>query len=168
METQFPTAWLAYPRKFHRLVKLLVYDEQGSLEITRGQIRFDFRKNPKSLLIGNVKQVNLVRQPAPWPNWLLSNGLIFLGIHYGFFKTLTWQDPLTIPVVLAVNLLMISVWWFLKWGEVQYVDEAGLVQTVYLTDGSAFGWGGILGGGAKIHWALESCLKPESDATSTH
>lgn len=162
---EFSTVWLATPSKFHRPLKMFPYDEQGRLQVARNEIRFV--GNRKSMLISKIEQLNLVRQPAPWLNWVVSNGLIILGIASGFFKTITWQDPLTVPLLVGINLFMVLIWWTDKWVAVEYLDDAGQPQKLFLNDGTMFGWGAHFGGTKKIHSALESCSSPKADPDLT-
>lgn len=146
MSPSFGSVWCATPEKFHGMVKLIAYDDRGSLSIAPDEIHFAGRK--MNLSARKVVAVSLTRQQIPWPSYAIVNVACV-----ALLAAARW-DGLSVGFLIAGDIFGLSIAVTTKWVRVDYRDESSARRTVYFADGSRRGWGGILGGTKELHRAI--------------
>lgn len=148
MRRLFDSAWYATPRRFNGIVKLMAYDDRGSLSTSPDGIRFVGRKADVS--VRKVVAVSLVRQQIPWPGYAVVN-LVLVALLVVIHQSTTFD----LAYVVALNIVGLSIAASTKWVKVDFEEEPNSRQSVYFADGSMRGWGGIFGGTKDLYRAIQ-------------
>src|SRR5690242_12264708 len=107
--------WFASPSRISQSLKWCIYDDIGKLTAQPGSLHFKGRSGELSL--SKIVNTSLVRQPMHWLSILMSAALMIAGISVGLTSWLTWQNPVTIPLI--VGLLVVFT--FIA-GPVQWIE----------------------------------------------
>ena len=162
MSQRFPTVWYATPKKFESMTKLVVFSDQGALEVSPEQVYYRGKKAVLSLR--KTVGVSFSRQRIPWVTYAVIN---IAAVAY-FADTIS--DLLFLSGIIAILVVGTLLVGFLvgastKWVAVEYEDESHQHRMAYFADASSLGWGGILGGTAALYHAMkqvaEQAVGPE-------
>lgn len=154
MTKRFSSVWYASPQKVGSITKLIVFDDQGSLDVSEGSLEFRGRK--LKFVVQRILRVTLTSQRIPWTTYLILNVVVFA------FLLLSSRTSLEVAIVLlaVANLFGLVIGKCTRWIEVEYEGESGEPQGAYFADGSALGWGGIFGGTRRLYRALAPLAPP--------
>jgi hypothetical protein len=171
MGQELSSIWFATPQKFRSILKWSERDDRGVLAIHPRRILFVGDRT--RLDIRTLKDIALVRPPIPWLNLAIGNLLICAGLLVHATSVYTLDNPLTNPLVFAINLLFLFLWCS-RWVRVEYTDEDGQSQWAFFTDGSSQSWARILGGPERLFQKMRAALaagttgsSEEGDSTSS-
>jgi len=152
MSQHFDSVWYANQKRIESIIKIIVFNDRGTLDVHSGKINFKGKKHDISM--SNIVKVSLSRQRIPWVVYIIIN-IIFVPTFI-----LQYSDRFNIWYALAVlvlaNLAGMLVAISTKWILVEYDDESGQRCKTYLSDGSKLGWGGIFGGTKRLYQILET------------
>jgi hypothetical protein len=154
MTNHFSSVWYATPRRVESITKLIVFDDQGSLDVSEDS--FEFRGRKLKFVVQRILRVTLTSQRIPWTTYLILNVVVFA------FLLLSSRTSLEVTIVLlaVANLFGLLIGKCTRWVEVEYEGESEEPQRAYFADGSALGWGGIFGGTRRLYRALARLARP--------
>src|SRR5262249_6471971 len=95
----------------------------------------------------------------PWLSLGIGNALLLLYIFGGFAQYYTPDNPLTIPLILVVNLVFIVPYSREKWIEVVYAGENDQSEHTYFTLASQLGWWRAPETDERLHEGIRSALE---------
>lgn len=154
MNHRFSSVWYATPKKIESIIKLIAFNDRGSLEIQPDQIHFRGKKF--DVTIAELLAVSLKRQQIPWVSYAIINvaAVVFLAVRHSPIQYLAAM----VAILLFADVLGLLVGISTKWIMVEYRDSTDEPQRAYFADGSAFGWGGIFGGTTRLYRQLRKQL----------
>jgi hypothetical protein len=151
------TVWYAPPQRFRSLVRWSSRSDRGEMAFFPQRLVFSGLEG--DLDIRMVKGVSIVRRPIPWLSFGADNVLLVLIVVSGASSFFTVGNPVTIPLIVAIDVVFLLLLGQIKWVEIEYVDESGETRQAYFTDGSSFGLGRALGGAEKLYEVIRSTLR---------
>lgn len=151
-----PYVWFATEAKVYSPFKLIMFDDKGLLELFPQEAIFQGSKG--SIECRQVQEVRLVRQAFPWLSFFLTNALMLAMVFGGMLTYLTPRNPATYVMFGFLNVLLILVMGPTKWVEVVHQSAAGKPQRSYFADGSALGWGKLLGGTDRLYQQIKTAV----------
>jgi hypothetical protein len=149
MSYHFSNVRFVSPERLQRSVKLLFFDDSGNLDVVRGGLRFEGRRQAVDFL--NIRAIRLIRPPFPWVNFAVGIGLawpLVLAAPSGAARGMAAAFLLVINVVGAAICLST------KCVLLKFADKHGDTRLAYFADGTFFGWGGLFGGTRQLFSAL--------------
>lgn len=149
----FGKIWYATPERIASAFKFVVFSDRGWLEASPDLMNFS--GNKEHFDMGQITSVSLVRQKFAWGNSLIT--LVFIGVWLYTLQLRSYRGSSTTPIVaIAAFVFGTAVSLSTRWVRVEYTDEMGVQQVAFFADGSALGWGGILGGTRRLYDELSS------------
>ena len=154
--------WYASESRWHSQMRISPRDDLGFLEPGPGRLRFVGRKMP--LDCPEVQSISLVPQPLPWLSLLLGDAVVLVMMGMGAFSFFTLNNPMSIPMIVGLNLLAVLMSRSIRWIVVDYVTSEGNFLRAYFTAGTAMGGVSRRSDTVKLFDALrESILLPLAD-----
>tara|TARA_Y100000310_G_scaffold337415_1_gene424434 strand:- start:792 stop:1253 length:462 start_codon:yes stop_codon:yes gene_type:complete len=142
----FPEIWYASEEKFNARFKQIVFDDNGSLEISNINFIFTGKKDNIQINRSNIKNISIINQKINWISYLIVTLILIL------FSFLMKYNLIVLFFVIIIG------WGFgflinhsTKWIQVEYIDKNNKLKKVYFANGSKNGWSGIFGGTQKIY-----------------
>jgi len=142
-------AWYATESCLHRWMKIVWYDDTGSIERTDGGLRFVGGK--QVLAIPRDSTFELIGPVIPWGQvvslaW--SNVTLLLVAGTGIVPEMTLDTPFPYLFLGFMDVVWPTTW-PLKWVKAEYRDENGQLSTAYFRYGSVLiPW---MGGGKRMY-----------------
>jgi hypothetical protein len=149
--------WYASERYARNPLRVVLYQDKGSLTFEDGGLFF--RGQRRSVAMRDIEDVRLGRHVPNVLAWLLWSA-VFLAIFVVFGWSLIIFGVLLMFVVLGLNPGSLLI----KWVRIGYRDENGEPVVVWLTDGSRFGWGGILDGSRLLYEMIHGQVVETNDS----
>lgn len=142
--------WIAYPERFEKTLKMVVYDEKGTVGFDHNKVLIKSKSNQVEL--PNDTELAMVRSKFGWGNFSL---VMLITLVYPMIR----QQSAVFTTMLL--LFVIGVFLFLhlkhKWIKISFIRGTEN-QVVYISDSSGDGWGGIFGGTEKLFNQLQLAL----------
>ena len=151
MSQRFASIWYATPEKVESMIKLVVFNDRGSLDVSPDQLQYRGKKFTVST--GKVVSVSLTSQRIPWVTYALVN--VAVVAYFAVTYSGVLNPGVIAAILVAANLLGLLIGASTKWVVVEYQDESNQTRKAYFADGSGLGWGGILGGTTALYQAIK-------------
>lgn len=148
----FPKVWFATPERMLSTTKVIVFDDQGTMEIfLDGGAVFKGKKNTIWIKGDTVRGLSIVRQKI---NLQI---LMILGATCTIFFYVTGVSFLSIIFLFLLFIgLGLSVGTYTNWVTIEW-EEQGVMKHANFANSSSYGWAGVFTKGThKIYDALDT------------
>jgi hypothetical protein len=142
----FPKIWYASEKKFNAKFKQIVFDDNGSLEISNINFIFKGKKDNIKINRSKIKNISIINQKMNWISYLI---VTFILVLFSFLNKYN---------LIVLFFVIIIGWGFgilinhsTKWIQIGFIDNNNKLKKVYFANGSNNGWSGIFGGTQKIY-----------------
>jgi hypothetical protein len=154
--------WFATEGGIRSLTRMFAMSSIGELVLDdEGMV---FSAAAGELAVRRVRDVSLVRKRPPWLSLAFADAIAVIVVLVTAETVTPALLGVTAAMLAACNLAMAAASLGLRWVRVDFIDAEGAERCIHLSDGSAFGWGGLLGGTARLHRTLAQRFPGESPA----
>ncbi len=154
--TGLPSVWYATQARVRDPFRWKSLDDKGGLAVWPGHVRFVGQRT--TVDCPDVRAIGLERQAFPLLTFVLTNAVLLGLIYGGVLRTFTPDNPLTWPLVAALNLLTLVVNGFTRWVWLEYADSGCGIRRAYFVDGWNFGRGRVFGGTTRLYESLRATV----------
>jgi hypothetical protein len=146
------TIWYASQRWALSSLKWKAYEDRGALAIRKGVARFAGLRG-EMIQIENATNVDLASQSSNWPFHVVAASALFVlltarGIPF----------VITVPLIALTAVAGFVLGQSSKWVRISYRAENGQMTTAWFADGTAFGWGSMLGESDRLREVIRDHL----------